>query len=379
MPVPVSVTGFAHKAGALSDANPLELPSAGPFNRAVAQQQAELPPREAPVAGAAPAAAMPQDLPAARERQVTVRVNGLNFSYPDLDGSPLVGVPPLIEDMRLELREGDRCLLLGPNGAGKTTLLRILGGKHMVPQEAVTVLGRPVFHDTALVSSGDLTYIGGNWQRDVAFAGYAVPLQGDFPASKMLNSVPGVDEARKQKIIEVLDVDVTWRMHKVSDGQRRRVQLAYGLLKPFKVLLLDEITVDLDVLGRADLMQFLKEECETRGATVIYVTHIFDGLEGWATRLAYVADRKLQIDKPIEAFPELAADAGGGLLELLEGWLREHKRQREEREEREGRPMQKRIEVARNNGWAAGRNFSTQSGGKEIVQIKNSSNAVLRC
>ncbi len=53
--------------------------------------------------------------------------------------------------------------------------------------------------------------------------------------------------------------------------------------------MLDEITVDLDVLGRADLMRFLAEECETRGATIIYATHIFDGLESWPTHLAYVA------------------------------------------------------------------------------------------
>jgi len=45
-----------------------------------------------------------------------------------------------------------------------------------------------------------------------------------------------------------------------------------GLLRPFQVLLLDEITVDLDVLGRADLMNFLKEECKERGATTIYVS-----------------------------------------------------------------------------------------------------------
>ena len=38
-----------------------------------------------------------------------------------------------------------------------------------------------------------------------------------------------------------------------------------------RVLLLDEITVDLDVLGRSDLMRFLQKECSTRGATVIYV------------------------------------------------------------------------------------------------------------
>jgi CCR4-NOT complex subunit CAF16 len=39
-----------------------------------------------------------------------------------------------------------------------------------------------------------------------------------------------------------------------------------------QVLLLDEITVDLDVLGRADLLHFLVEECEQRGATIIYVS-----------------------------------------------------------------------------------------------------------
>jgi CCR4-NOT complex subunit CAF16 len=60
------------------------------------------------------------------------------------------------------------------------------------------------------------------------------------------------------------------------------------LLLP-QVLLLDEITVDLDVLGRADLMRFLVEECEQRGATIIYATHIFDGLEFWPTHVAYVA------------------------------------------------------------------------------------------
>lgn len=51
------------------------------------------------------------------------------------------------------------------------------------------------------------------------------------------------------------------------------------------MLLLDEITVDLDVLARADLMAFLKSECDERGATIIYATHIFDGLESWPTHM----------------------------------------------------------------------------------------------
>lgn len=71
-------------------------------------------------------------------------------------------------------------LLIGPNGAGKTTLLKVLGGKHMVRQGAVTVLGQPPFQATNLTTSGSLAYVGGNWERDVAFAGYAVPLAVSF-------------------------------------------------------------------------------------------------------------------------------------------------------------------------------------------------------
>ncbi len=69
------------------------------------------------------------------------------------------------------------CLLLLPGaGAGKSTLLKILGGKHMVAEGAVSVLGRPPFHDTQLTISGDLAYVGGTWTRDIAFAGTSVPL-----------------------------------------------------------------------------------------------------------------------------------------------------------------------------------------------------------
>ena len=78
--------------------------------------------------------------------------------------------------MTIQLPHGSTCLLIGPNGAGKTTLLKVLGGKHMVPEGAVSVLGQPPFHATNLTSSGALSYVGGNWERDIAFAGYAIPL-----------------------------------------------------------------------------------------------------------------------------------------------------------------------------------------------------------
>ena len=93
------------------------------------------------------------------------------------DGRPLAGIAPVVSDMTMQLPKGSTCLLVGPNGAGKTTLLKILGGKHMVPKTAVTVLGQPPFHATGMSADGRLSYLGGNWDRDIAFAGYSVPLQ----------------------------------------------------------------------------------------------------------------------------------------------------------------------------------------------------------
>lgn len=51
------------------------------------------------------------------------------------------------------------------------------------------------------------------------------------------NPVEGVDPVRREMLIELLDINLEWRMHKVSDGQRRRVQICMGLLHPYKVKL----------------------------------------------------------------------------------------------------------------------------------------------
>ncbi|WZZ92471.1 hypothetical protein YC2023_121050 [Brassica napus] len=284
------------------------------------------------------------------KRDTTVEISGLRFTYPGIDGHPPPGSKPLIEDFSLKLDSSERCLLVGSNGAGKTTILKILGGKHMVEPHMVRVLGRSAFHDTGLTSSGDLCYLGGEWRRDV------------------------------------LDIDISWRLHKVSDGQRRRVQICMGLLKPFKVLLLDEITVDLDVLARADLLAFLRKECQERGATIIYATHIFDGLEDWPTHIVYVANGKLQLAMPMEKVKETSKKS---LMRTVESWLRkERDEERKTRKERkanglpefETRAQESRVtgDPARmlNNGWAAGRLHSTIAGGEDHFVL--SSNRVLR-
>lgn len=63
--------------------------------------------------------------------------------------------------------------------------------------------------------------------------------------------------------------DAHRRMHQISDGERRRVQLCMGLMGEWDVLLLDEVTVDLDALVRAELLAFLVKESKERGATIV--------------------------------------------------------------------------------------------------------------
>lgn len=241
-----------------------------------------------------------------------IRVLGMQFSYD--------GQLPLFVDFNLNISPGSRCLLVGANGSGKTTLLKILAGKHMVGgRDVVRVLNSSAFHDTRLVCDGDLAYLGGSWSKTVGSAG-EIPLQGDFSAEHMIFGVEGADPVRREKLIELLDIDLKWRMHKVSDGQRRRVQICMGLLHPFKVLLLDEVTVDLDVVARMDLLDFFKEECEQRGATIVYATHIFDGLETWATHLAYIQDGELRKAEKLSEINELKNSIN--LLSVVESWLR---------------------------------------------------------
>ncbi|TMW95769.1 hypothetical protein EJD97_008363 [Solanum chilense] len=327
---------------------------------------------------------------AVKDKKPSVEINNLKFTYPGIDGHPPPGSTPLIDDFNLTLYPGDRCLLVGSNGAGKTTILKILGGKHMVEPDMVRVLGRSAFHDTALTASGDLSYLGGEWRREVAFAGFEVPIQMDVSAEKMIFGVPGTDPQRRDELIKVLGIDLSWRMHRSSDGQRRRVQICMGLLKPFKVLLLDEITVDLDVLARADLLKFLIKECEERGATIIYATHIFDGLENWPSHLIYVAHGKLQLAMPMERVKQIS---NLSLMRTVERWLRkERDEERQRRKERKAKGLpeyEKQVEGTRvvggdpgraagrplNNGWAGGTLHSTIAGEENFFL---SSNRVLR-
>jgi CCR4-NOT complex subunit CAF16 len=234
-----------------------------------------------------------------------IQVDNLTFRYrPDQ--------PAALRDVRFALAPGERCLLVGANGAGKTTLLRVIAGKHMIADDRVTVLGRPAFHDTSLAA-------------DVALLGGPFPFEVDIQVRQMLGQT-GARSARCRRLIDILGVDPEWHMHRISDGQRRRVQILMGLMHPYRVLLLDEVTTDLDLLGRADLLELLREESTSRGVCILYATHIFDRMEEWASHIALMHEGKLQLKQPLDRIDELARLRRQGrhspLSHLVEAWLR---------------------------------------------------------
>jgi len=217
------------------------------------------------------------------EPPLDVDIKNLTFSYP--------GREPVLRNLNLQLTNGARCLLIGANGSGKSTILKLLGGRHLTkPDGAVQVLGRSSFHDTML--NFQRAYLDMDWgMRTVAFAGYGCPLQADIEVGGMMQKLQAEYPERRDELRKLLRVDPSWRMHQVSDGQRRRVQIFLGLIRPFKVLLLDEVTVSLDVVVRLDLLRWLRKESETRGATILYATHIFDGLDDWPTHMLYLCNK----------------------------------------------------------------------------------------
>lgn len=110
------------------------------------------------------------------------------------------------------------------------------------------------------------------------------------------------------------------------------MQLTMGLLRPWSILLLDEVTVDLDVLARSRFLSFLATETRTRACTIVYATHIMDGLAGWPTHLVRMTLGTIRKYGPVDSFnlppPATGMEVGGlfrnsALLELVLKWLQE--------------------------------------------------------
>lgn len=205
----------------------------------------------------------------------------------------------VLKEINLKIPWGTTNILIGPNGAGKSTLLRILAGKTLIKAGSLLLNGTDPFvlSNESQKRNSEMnrliTYLGTEWASNPV-------VKHDIQVKDLIASVGGnVYSDRRDTLIRLMDVDPEWSMAFVSDGERRRVQLVMGLLKPWRLLLLDEVTVDLDVVVRQNLLNFLRQECLERNCCVVYATHIFDGLaRAMCDRVIHIASGQVKEEIP---------------------------------------------------------------------------------
>lgn len=208
----------------------------------------------------------------------SIIINNLSFSYEKKE---------IFNDLNLRFQKGGCYLIVGLNGCGKSTLLKLIGGKTICPYSSIQVLNKDPFRDTIL--NKDLSFLNNDWgTRTVAYSGYNMPLQSGLLVKEMMVKLKEQFPERNQELLEILNINPEWKLNEVSEGQRKRVQLYLGLIKPFQICLLDEITVNLDIIIKDRFMKYLKKESIQNNATILYVTHIFDGLDDWCSHLLYL-------------------------------------------------------------------------------------------
>lgn len=204
--------------------------------------------------------------------------------------------------------------------------MRLLAGKHLAPTGTISIAGTDPFKE----GLEGVTYLGAEWVLNPV-------VRTDIDVSTLLASVGGNHfSERRDELISILDIDVSWHMHAVSDGERRRVQLAMGLLRPWRVLLLDEITVDLDILSRSNFLHFLQQETQRRACTILYATHIFDQMSNWPTHLLHMHLGTIKECGSVDAIcrNQYAGARSDRLGDTILNWLREDFQERGPRDQK---------------------------------------------
>lgn len=212
-----------------------------------------------------------------------------------------------LNDVSLEIREGEILALLGPNGAGKTTLISIICGIVNASAGSVQVAGYDIIKDFRQTRSR----IGLVPQELTTDAFESVWSTVSF--SRGLNGKPA-NPAHIEKVLKDLSL---WdkkdsMMMMLSGGMKRRVLIAKALSHEPSVLFLDEPTAGVDVELRKDMWR-LVHQLRASGVTIILTTHYIDEAEEIADRVGVINKGELII---VEEKAELMAKLGKRQLTL---------------------------------------------------------------
>jgi ABC-2 type transport system ATP-binding protein len=197
----------------------------------------------------------------------------------DLDGVvKRFGPVTAVDGISLQIRPGEVVALLGPNGAGKTSTVDMLLGLSHPTEGSVRVYGRPPHEAVALGLVSAVMQTGG------LLKDYTVEETVRLTAVLFGRPMSTVDEALRRAGI----ADIGRRMvGKCSGGQQPRLRFAMALLPDPELLILDEPTTGMDVAGRHDFWQAIREDARG-GRTVIFATHYLEEADAYADRVVFV-------------------------------------------------------------------------------------------
>lgn len=193
-------------------------------------------------------------------------VRSLSVSFTEEKTGKVVDV---LDDIGVEVREGELVCIAGPSGCGKTTLLRTIAGLVQPREGEVLLDGKPV------TSPGP--------DRGLVFQDYAL-----FPWSTALKNVMfgltmrGMDrkaaEEAARGYVNTVGLEGFENMYprELSGGMKQRVAIARTLAVEPRILLMDEPFASLDAQTRNSMQEFLVEVWQRTGTTVVFVTHSVD-------------------------------------------------------------------------------------------------------
>jgi ABC-2 type transport system ATP-binding protein len=192
-----------------------------------------------------------------------------------------------VDDVSFEVPEGQLVAVLGPNGAGKTTTLEMLEGFLAPTSGTARVLGVDPHR-------GDR-----RWRARIGLVLQSTSLDAELTVRDTLAVFAGLYPKPRpvREVLELVDLadDAGVRVGALSGGQRRRVDVAIGIIGRPEVLFLDEPTTGLDPEARRRAWTAV-ENLTATGTTVVLTTHYIDEADHLADRVIVLAGRRIVSD-----------------------------------------------------------------------------------
>ena len=181
----------------------------------------------------------------------------------------------VLQQVSLEVPEGDMLGILGPNGAGKTTLFKLLTGL-LAPREGrVALFGRPLERLSPEERARLVAVVPQDLDIPVAYAVQDVVMMGRTVSMGRWGQPSARDRQVVERAMVYTDVaDIRERpITELSGGERQRAIVAMALAQEPRMILLDEATSQLDLNHRLEIMQLVERLNQDNGVTILMISH----------------------------------------------------------------------------------------------------------